>query len=319
MTVRTAQPAAPPLIDVRGLTFDYPGVRALDDVSFTLRAGGITALVGPNGAGKSTLMRCIAGLETPLSGQISVAGIDALDHPREIHRRVGYLSDFFGLYDALTVSQCLWHAAAVQGVSSAEILQNVAATAAELGLSDRLDQRAGQLSRGLRQRVAIGQAIIHSPPLLMLDEPASGLDPESRHALSQLLVRLRQRGITLVVSSHILAELEEYSTDMLILGAGRVVEQTVLNAPHAAGVRIRIVLASALPDLAARLSKYADLEVLELDADSALVVVAGDRTEQHAQLARLIGDGLPICAFSEEAIDLQRSYLDSLRRARGKA
>jgi ABC-2 type transport system ATP-binding protein len=319
LTAGTSNSHGQPLIDVRGLTFDYPGVRALDDVSFTLHAGGITALVGPNGAGKSTLMRCIAGLETPLSGQISVAGIDALDHPREIHRRVGYLSDFFGLYDALTVGQCLWHAAAVQGVSRANILQCVEATAAELGLFDRLGQRAGQLSRGLRQRVAIGQAIIHSPPLLMLDEPASGLDPESRHALSQLLVRLRERGITLVVSSHILAELEEYSTDMLILGAGRVVEQTVLNAPHPAGARIRIALASAVDDLAVRLFRYANLEVLELSADSALVVVAGDKTERHALLARLIGDGLPVCAFSEEAIDLQRSYLDSLRRARGQA
>ena len=307
------------LVQVERLTFDYPGVRALDQVSFSLRSGGITALVGPNGAGKSTLMRCIAGLETPLYGAISVAGIDALAFPRQIHARVGYLSDFFGLYDALTVSQCLTHAAAVQGVVASDIDRRVAQTAEELGLSDRLSQRAGELSRGLRQRVAIGQAIIHTPPLLMLDEPASGLDPESRHALSQLLVRLRDRGMTLVVSSHILAELEEYSTEMLILGGGKIVEQTVLNARHPAGVCVRIEQTEPGADLATVLAGYAEVVVLETSTSTARVRVGQDKTVQQKLLARLLADGVPVCSFAEESVDLQRAYLESLRRSRGQA
>lgn len=305
------------LVNISGLTFDYPGVRALDDVTISLPLGRITALVGPNGAGKSTLMRCIAGLETPLFGEILVDGIDALAYPREIHRRVGYLSDFFGLYDALNVRQCLTHAAMMQGVSANDVFLCVETTASELGLSERLEQKAGNLSRGLRQRVAIGQAIIHSPPLLMLDEPASGLDPESRHALSKLLVRLRDRGMTLVVSSHILSELEEYSTDMLILGAGKVVEQTALITSHAVGVRVRISLASDVPDFSLRLSGYAEVNLLECTESSALITVADGKVGLQKLLSKLVGDGLPICGFASEGVDLQRSYLDSLRRARG--
>src|SRR6185369_9813264 len=165
---------------VDGLCFDYPGVRALDGVGFELERGTVTALVGPNGAGKTTLLRCLAALETPLAGRIEVAGVDVLESPREAHRRLGYLSDFFGVYDALTVEQCLVHAAAAQGVEQAAVAAAVRRTAERLGLDDRLRTVAGTLSRGLRQRLAIGQALVHAPALLLLDEPAAGLDPEAR-------------------------------------------------------------------------------------------------------------------------------------------
>src|SRR5512138_3144537 len=106
------------MIDVDRLTFDYPSTRALHAVSFQLPPGSITALVGPNGAGKTTLLRCVAALEEPLAGAIRVDGVDALAAPREVHRRLGYLSDFFGLYDELTVEQCLRHAAAIRGIAA---------------------------------------------------------------------------------------------------------------------------------------------------------------------------------------------------------
>ena len=196
-----------PIARVAGLRFEYPGVRALDDVTFSLARGSVTALVGPNGAGKSTLLRCMAGLDAPVVGAIRIDGVDVLESPREAHRKLGYLSDFFGVYAALTVRQCLAHAAAIHGDRDAPL--DVERTAARLGLADRLDAAAGTLSRGLRQRLAIGQAIIHSPRLLLLDEPAAGLDPEARAALAALFRDLRSDGMTLVVSSHILSELEE--------------------------------------------------------------------------------------------------------------
>ncbi|CAK0767957.1 hypothetical protein CCP3SC15_3770002 [Gammaproteobacteria bacterium] len=158
-------------------------MRALDQVGFSVPQGSITALVGPNGAGKTTLLRCIAGLDLPLSGKIRVDGIDVLDEPRACHRRVGYLSDSFGLYDTLTVRQCLYYAAEANGVDSARLDEAVQDTAAKLGLTDRLRQRTSELSRGLRQRVAIAQAIIHRPGVVLLDEPAAGLDPEARPIL----------------------------------------------------------------------------------------------------------------------------------------
>jgi ABC-2 type transport system ATP-binding protein len=128
-------------IRVSGVVYIYPGTRALDDVSFEIARGSVTALVGPNGAGKTTLLRCLAGLDRPLTGSINVAGVDVLDEPRLAHASMGYLSDFFGLYDTLTVRRSLAHAAAANGVADATLEATVARTAARLDLTDRLDQR----------------------------------------------------------------------------------------------------------------------------------------------------------------------------------
>ncbi|MFP6680824.1 MAG: ABC transporter ATP-binding protein, partial [Gammaproteobacteria bacterium] len=166
------------MIEVQNLIFEYPGHRAIDDVSFTINRDSVTALVGPNGAGKTTLMRCLCGLERPLSGSIIIDGIDVIENPRRSHEKIGYLSDFFGLYDELQVAQCLRYAAEANGVRN-NVSESIRQTAERLRLTERLYQHVGELSRGLRQRVAIGQAMIHNPRVLILDEPASGLDPEA--------------------------------------------------------------------------------------------------------------------------------------------
>ncbi|MDD1606888.1 MAG: ABC transporter ATP-binding protein, partial [Methylococcaceae bacterium] len=216
------------MINVEQLIFEYPNLRALDEVSFHIPQGSITALVGPNGAGKTTLLRCMAALDQPMSGNIRIDGIDVLEHPRECHRIIGYLSDFFGLYDRLTVRQCLHYVARAQGIADEDCEAAIAKVSKGLYITDRLDVLAGTLSRGLRQRVAIAQAIIHSPRVVLLDEPASGLDPEARHELAELFLELQKQGMTLLVSSHILAELEAYSTDMLVLRQGRIIEQVAI-------------------------------------------------------------------------------------------
>jgi ABC-2 type transport system ATP-binding protein len=309
-----------PIARVESLSYDYPGTRALESVSFALGRGTVTALVGPNGAGKTTLLRCLAGLAVPLTGAIEVAGVDVLDEPREAHRRIGYLSDFFGVYEALSVRQCLAHAAAVQGLPGREVEAAVGRTASRLGLADRTGQPAGALSRGLRQRLAIGQAIIHGPDLLLLDEPAAGLDPEARHALSGLFLELRGEGMSLVVSSHILAELDEYSTHMLVLRAGRVVEHRALDrgAPGAAARRLRIALASPDDSLGRRLAAMPGVAVLEADATQALVEWTGDEAGQAALLAALVRDGLAVSAFSESRENLHESYLRTVAAAPGE-
>src|SRR5687767_1325947 len=139
------------VVRVHNLSYEYPGVRALDEVSFTVARGSVTALVGPNGAGKTTLLRCMAALDQPLAGDIEIEGIDVLEHPRECHRRIGYLSDFFGLYGSLTVRQCLAYAASSQGVADSEVDTAITKTAAYLNLSAKLDAVSNTLSRGQRQ------------------------------------------------------------------------------------------------------------------------------------------------------------------------
>ncbi len=300
------------LIEVRDLTFDYPGTRALHRVSFSLAAGSITALVGPNGAGKTTLLRCLAALEEPLAGELRVDGVDAIAAPREVHRRLGYLSDFFGLYDDLTVDRCLRHAAAIRGVPRAREREVARDAAERLGIADRLADRAGVLSRGLRQRLAIAQAIVHRPRVLLLDEPASGLDPDARHALAALFVRLRDEGMTLLVSSHILAELDAYSTDLLVLRQGRVVSCEPLGSAAARAVaRVPVALTLAgpfpgLPELLAGLDGASDVRV---DGLTATLELPADAEAQQRALRRLVEAGAPVCAFAPERRSIEEAYL----------
>lgn len=300
-----------PVIEVEHLSFDYAGHRALSDVSLTIEAGTVTALVGPNGAGKTTLMRCIAGLEVPLAGQIRVAGLDVAQSPRAVHRCMGFLADNFGLYDELKVAHCFEYAAAAQGLPAAKIDTAVRETAQRLGIADLLQREAGQLSRGQRQRVAIGQAIIHQPQVLLLDEPASGLDPEARSSLAVLFKALQQEGMSLLVSSHILAELDEYSSHMLALRGGTVIEHRALATDVAGSSRqrMRIELAAAGHDLAAMLSVTTGVTMHWAEPLQAEFDLEGGQMAQAELLAHLIRAGLPVASFAPLRENLQQSYL----------
>jgi ABC-2 type transport system ATP-binding protein len=302
------------MINVEQLIFEYPNLRALDEVSFHIPQGSITALVGPNGAGKTTLLRCMAALEQPVSGNIRIDGIDVLEHPRECHRIIGYLSDFFGLYDRLTVRQCLHYVARAQGIADEDCEAAIAKVSSGLYITDRLDSLAGTLSRGLRQRVAIAQAIIHSPRVVLLDEPASGLDPEARHELAELFLDLQKQGMTLLVSSHILAELEAYSTDMLVLREGRIVEQVAIKT-HTHAQDFKLALTTPVANLTTVLQSIDMLKVLKVEHDqSALLQVQGDNQQHHELLKTLLAHNLPVCEFAKVTSNLQDAYLDTIRQ-----
>jgi ABC-2 type transport system ATP-binding protein len=229
-----------PIIDVKDITYIYTEDKALDQVSFQMPEGAITALAGPNGAGKSTLMRCLAGLDTPYSGKVMIGGIDAQERPRDVHRITGYLSDFFGLYDALSVRQCLTYFAWSRLIPQDYMQTQIDWLIDLLGLEEVIDKKAGDLSRGWRQRVGIAQSIIHNPKLLILDEPASGLDPEARQKLSKILRTLRKdHGMSILVSSHILAELEDYCDSMLILRDGKLIDHIQAGEKTADGADVQ--------------------------------------------------------------------------------
>lgn len=303
------------MITVSELVYEYPGLRALDRVGFRIDRGSITALVGPNGAGKTTLLRCVAGMDRPLAGSITVDGVNVVDEPRRAHRSLGYLSDFFGLYDDLTVARSLAYVAAANGIAPARVDDAVTRTAKALGLGDRLEQRTGELSRGLRQRVAIAQAIIHEPRVVLLDEPASGLDPEARFDLGRLFVSLRDRGMTLLVSSHILAELEAYSTHLLILREGRVVDHRPLAPAPGEAVAMHAATAGDAAALAAALAEDERVSDVSSSEDGCRFTFAGDETARAALLGSLVRGGLPVSAFGVESEDLQQSYLRTLAPA----
>jgi ABC-2 type transport system ATP-binding protein len=304
------------IISVRDLVFDYSGKRALRGVTFDVPRGSVLALVGPNGAGKTTLMRCIAGLQEPLAGSVSVASIAAAAHRRDYHQQLGYLSDFFGLYDSLSSRRCLSYMASTHGLRGAEAEGAVVRAAQRVDIEPYLEAAAGTLSRGLRQRLAIAMAIVHDPKVLLLDEPAAGLDPEARQSLARLLTQLRQQGTTLIVSSHLLSELEDYSTEMLILNAGRVVEHCPVRSRATARSYVLDVISDKSTALAI-LQSTPQVQDARIDTDSIVFECEGDKQVLAQLLATLVKHDVAFASFHERMQDMEQRYLTALSRQRG--
>ena len=298
------------LVTVENLVFEYPGCRALKNITLSVTKSQIVALVGPNGAGKTTLLRCISALETPLSGRISVAGHDVAHEPRAVHARVGYLSDYFGLYDDLSVRQSLWYRAGAQGLPRGTRTDAVEWASGLLHLRHFIASRIGTLSRGQRQRVGIAHALIHKPMLLILDEPASGLDPEARADLSAVLRRLAGEGITIVVSSHILSELEDYCTHMVILRDGQITDVRALK-DHEGTLRANMAVMLSTPDarLAPMIAEFPETSGLSEDGLTVRFQMSGKAEEQAKLLKLLVDAGLPVCNLQREVERLQDLYL----------
>ncbi|MGB0750019.1 MAG: ABC transporter ATP-binding protein [Magnetospiraceae bacterium] len=310
------------MIEIENLDFEYDDYRALTDLTAHVPEGSVTALVGPNGAGKTTLIRCVVALTRPAQGRVTVAGIDVHDAPRASHRLMGYLPDFFGVYTDLTVSQCLHHRAATQEVTGKAAAEAVAWAADRLGIADRMGQKAGTLSRGLRQRLAIAQTIVHKPKVLFLDEPASGLDPEARIELGGLIRELGETGMTVVVSSHILAELADYSTHMMILRDGRLVEFGPVDVSAVSGgpVDLELVLSGPAADHAATVTTLVP-DATEISASGAILrfTLPAEVAASPDLLKSLVGADLPVVYLAPKRRDLQDSYLRSLKNQGGAA
>lgn len=302
------------MIQVEGLIFDYPGYRAIDNVSFTIARGSVTSIVGPNGAGKTTLLKCLAALIKPLSGSLTVNEVDIVQNPWLCRRSVGYVSDFFGLYDSLTVREYLTYFACARNITHEDTGPAVTNTALQLNLHGRIDRRIRTLSRGMRQRLAIAQAIIHNPCVLLLDEPASGLDPEARYALSMLLRQLNGRGMTILVSSHILVELEDYSTDMIILNNGRIVEHKALKERSDSVRKITFATIDRTgSNLHGLLQEMQGVDRFEIIDNRVNLFFTGDEIVQHRILKELILKEVPVYEFAAEEVSLQDEYFKHVK------
>ncbi|MCB1563487.1 MAG: ABC transporter ATP-binding protein [Alphaproteobacteria bacterium] len=299
------------LASVQNINFEYPRKRVLKNISFEIEEGSITALVGPNGAGKTTLLRCMVGLETPISGRVIVNGIDVHDRPRDAHRHIGYLSDFFGLYDSLTVRQCLTYMAWCHKLPLQNLKQKIEALAEEVELTGYMDQKAGALSRGYRQRLGVGLALIHDPKCIFLDEPASGMDPEARVHFSALMVRLKNRGMTIIVSSHILAELEEYCTDMLVIRDGEIKSHIILEEHRAAQEAVlRIGLQTTDQKYIKIIESYTGVSGVRIAGHSVALAFNGGPDRQVTFLKYLVGKDVPVSEFTVMQKSLQAAYME---------
>ena len=220
-----------PLLQVEHLSLSYDGLRhAVEDISFTVGAGSIFALAGPNGAGKTSTLRMLATLADPDAGRIVLDGID-LAHDREgARRRVGYLPDHFALYDAMTPLEYLDFFARCHGVPDLERVARAERLLEELDLAGKRAAPIRSLSRGMRQRLGIAKTLMHDPKLLLLDEPASALDPAARARLREVLARLAKRGLAIVISSHILPDLADLADTVGIMEGGRMIRTGAIDA-----------------------------------------------------------------------------------------
>ncbi len=212
--------ATTPAVRTRGLTKRYGEVIAVDQLDLDVDAGTVFGLIGPNGAGKTTTFAMLASLLTPTAGEMSVLGIDPREHPYELRPRLGYVPDVLGLYDNTRVEEYLRFFASAYDLPRKQWDGAIDRVLDLAELSERRRSMVNTLSRGMKQRLSLGRALLHDPDLLILDEPASGLDPRARVELRQLLDRLRQQGKTIVISSHILAELEDLCDEVAILQRG---------------------------------------------------------------------------------------------------
>jgi len=216
-----------PIVAIEGVSKLYGGVAAVRDVTLHVRRGEVLGLLGPNGSGKTTLLRMLTGYLSPTSGRLSVAGYDTERQRMEARRRIGYVPESLPLYSHMRVGEFLRFMARLRGLDSAAAEAAIAEVALQVALSDRLAAPIRTLSRGYRQRVAIGQALVHRPDILVLDEPTNGLDPrqiiETRNFIRGLA---GQR--TVIMSSHILGEVEKIADRVAILLQGRLLSVQVM-------------------------------------------------------------------------------------------
>jgi ABC-2 type transport system ATP-binding protein len=253
------------MISTLNLTKFYDTKAAVRSVDLFVPAGEICGLIGPNGAGKTTLLKMLAGLLRPTSGKIEVGGIEVGVSPKLLHEIVGYMPDTFGLYDELSVSQFLEYFARAHGVAAGSIRKRIESVLELTNLVQKMEAAVGSLSRGMRQRLVIAKTLLHAPKVLLLDEPASGLDPLARLELRDLIKELGALGTTLVISSHILTELADFCTSVVIMEQGHVIrsgriDELVGSLNGGIPVRIEMLDQESLRAVAAGLEEREEVQ-----------------------------------------------------------
>ncbi|MDQ6885607.1 MAG: ABC transporter ATP-binding protein, partial [Candidatus Dormibacteraeota bacterium] len=295
------------MIRVTNLTKTYGTRVALDHVSFEVPKGEIFGFVGPNGAGKTTTIRILAALLEPSDGQAMIDGADVTREPDLVHERLGYMPDFFGVYDQLTVSEYLHFYAACYRQPK-DRRQKIVNDLLELvGLPERRHQGVDTLSRGLKQRLCLARALVHDPAVLLLDEPASGLDPRARVEMREILKTLQGMGKTIVISSHILPELTELCTMVGIIDHGRIratgpVHEVIQQLTS--GRRLRITVLGRREEATGLLKGLPAVRGVQTVDHAIEAQYEGDEATAAGILQSLIAAGIKVSNFTAIESDL---------------
>ena len=301
------------MINLTGLRKQYGALVAVNDLNLAIAKGEIYGLIGPNGAGKTTSIRMMCGLLQPTQGRVEIAGVDVSAEPERAQQHIGYLSDFFAVYDDLKVWEYLDYFAHAYKMPESDIPRRVREVIGEVGLEVKTDSMIAGLSRGMKQRMGIARAIIHKPEVLLLDEPASGLDPKARFDLRVLLQSLRDQGTTILISSHILTELEGFCTSIGIMEKGRLVRSGRIEDVTAAASLAKTITVRWLGDGEAAvretLARVPEISDLKFDGATAQFRYPGSDEGLAHLLASLLSARIRIVSFTEVKATVEDLYM----------
>ncbi len=300
------------MIETHDLTKMYGDLYALNRLNLTLQQGDVYGFIGPNGAGKTTTMRILATLLNPSWGEATVCGYSIYNGSKEIRRVIGYMPDFFGVYDDMKVIEYLEFFASayrIKGAARRKICEEVLEL---VDLTYKRDALVTSLSRGMTQRLGLARTLLHDPQVLLLDEPASGLDPRARIEMRALLKELRTMGKTILVSSHILPELADICNKIGIIEQGCLLvngEVTEVMKQVRTDIVLNIAVAERLTDASSMLESQPEVESVQ-EKNGVLVVKLNEGINQYSFLAgRLIEQGYELTLFKEDEINLETAFM----------
>jgi ABC-2 type transport system ATP-binding protein len=307
-----------PLVEVTNLTRHFGYVRAVDGVSFTLNAGQVVGLIGANGAGKTTTMRILASLDVPDGGTVRIGGVDIVDHPNRVRRRLGWMPDHFSAYKDTTVGDYLDFFGRAHGLRGADLAQRVTEVMEFTDLAPLSDRPMDALSKGQTQRLCLGRMLLNDPEFMILDEPAAGLDPKARLEFKNLVRILRDRGKTLLISSHILSELGEMCDTLLFMDGGRVVhhgdKQSLQRRDSESAIVFEITVHGGVETLGNWLAVRPGWKLVETLRDGVRAEFAQtDAALIAAEVRRLAAD-VQLVEFRRQERRLEEAFVDMLRQ-----
>ncbi|TMU87958.1 ABC transporter ATP-binding protein [Bacillus sp. BHET2] len=303
------------MIEIQNLSKRYGSFLALDDLNLSIEKGTVFGFVGQNGAGKSTTFSILATLLAPTSGSATVNGFNISKEPKLVRRQIGYMPDFFGVYDQLKADEYLDFYGASYKIPAEQRKKLIPQLLELVNLSHKKDSYVDLLSRGMKQRLCLARCLIHDPEVLILDEPASGLDPRARIEMREILKELKKMGKTILISSHILPELAEMCDEIGVIDNGRLVAQGSvsdiqfqLQTEKLIVVKVRGLVESAVTFF------EDDPYVSKIDADeenrTLQFLYKGEETEQIELLKKAILNDIPIVSFKESETNLEDVFME---------